>query len=97
MTGVVYSVSHCDTNRPPMMATPSGCRSSAPPPVPKAMLDGIPPCWAVVPAQDVLSFAGRTSVRPRGRLRRAQRPERMRTIAALIGAVADGAASEVIE
>ena len=29
MTGVVYSVSHCDTNRPPMIATPSGWRSSA--------------------------------------------------------------------
>ena len=37
MTGVVYSVSHCDTRRPPTIATPSGRRNSDPAPPPMAI------------------------------------------------------------
>ena len=44
MTGVVYSVSTCETSRPPTMAMPSGRRSSAPVPLPSA--SGRPPSSA---------------------------------------------------
>ena len=37
MTGVVYSVSHCDTSSPPTIAMPSGRRSSEPAPLPNAI------------------------------------------------------------
>src|SRR5216683_883028 len=41
MTGVVYSVSTCETSRPPTMLMPSGLRSSEPVPCPSA--SGRPP------------------------------------------------------
>src|SRR5216110_1889294 len=46
MTGVVYSVSSWLTMRPPTMAMPSGCRSSAPTPPPNA--SGTPPSSAAI-------------------------------------------------
>ena len=46
MTGVVNSVSTCETSRPPTMVMPSGRRSSAPVPVPSA--SGTPPSSAAM-------------------------------------------------
>jgi hypothetical protein len=46
MTGVVYSVSTCDSSRPPTIVMPSGRRSSAPVPSPSA--SGRPPSSAAI-------------------------------------------------
>ncbi len=46
MTGVVYSVSTCDTSKPPTIVIPSGRRSSAPVPLPSA--SGSPPSSAAI-------------------------------------------------